>query len=66
MHIAKCNIVINTCLSKKKFHDIQDNCKTISHVFNECSFKYLVSLGLELVKEKKPLFDNYELCFVLK
>ena len=42
MHIAKCNIVINTYLSKnKKQHDIQYTCmcKTISNAVNACSCK---------------------------
>ena len=39
MHIAKCNIVIDTYLSKQKITVISKicMCKPINHAFDECS-----------------------------
>ena len=60
--IANCNMVNDTYLSqkkkKKKKHDMQDMCKTISHAVNACSFKYKLCFVLIWISGKESIYER--------
>ena len=60
IYIAKCNIVIDTYLSKEKNNkrDLQDMCKTIRHAVYACSFKYKLRFVLKWTKGTKSIYER--------